>query len=941
MLIRFSYKRLGSERLHSIGVCFVLQIFILLAPGLIAQPLGRNQQNANSHYLAGYHAFEALDIEKAEKLLEQAVAAGEQIRLEQPLALARTLSCLGMVKEAAGQLDLAIGSYQKALALREGVLPQDDPLCLLSKADLAWAYGSNGQFEPMMKLSKEINAITNPGYNGDATSIINSNHFNMPTKRDYLNAVDSAMKSIPVDTMVKYMREEMLANSEGMDDSLIQSIAANYKNILENNLNWQDMIPPPLRDPAVPDTARLDPTALWSADEKAEFGHRMDISLLIKSVEQLERNSDQLGQPQLWRRRLRPSGPWQSLTNLFMTGNTPYHRMGNVGENEPVNFFMSNPFKLSPDPDRTHPDSTILKKHTLAGKYEDFLQHKGNMLKMDQRQHQYLRTARGDDARTLAAQIRELFNKQAWYLSQPAAFWETQSDAELLALSKMRDELLSDLARQSAPAAAGQFPLAVVTTEMIARALPAQTTLIEYFKFQFSPFDEQMALMQPIFDSLDAIGSNRSNSSNVDSLAREMKKYEARLNQLSDFTASRVHYGVFILPAQNAADLKMVDLGPADIIDSLIYQCRLGLQEIAGLNVDLPNIDIFQQQVEDSERSIAATSKALYHRLFMPVAAHLPEDGSLFIAPDGDLHLLPFAMLVDERGKYLVDRYQLKVVDSGKNLLGKAQTAEVSGGFTIFADPDFDAPADTPGRKPTIPGGNSGTYNMGNLFKMLLENGFSVPEYPAKFRRLQGTRAEAELIQQYAPRQDIKIYSAAQASEERLYQVRRPWRLHIATHGFFNSLPSNIPFQENEFAYMQTGLALSRYNQHKTLAQYERGTENDGVVTAHEIFANMDLTGTDLVVLSACETGLGTIKQGEGVYGLRRAFQMAGAQSVVMSLWRVKDKTTAALMSAFYENLANGMDKSTALHRAMLKIKTGISTHPYFWAPFIYAESSS
>jgi CHAT domain-containing protein len=147
------------------------------------------------------------------------------------------------------------------------------------------------------------------------------------------------------------------------------------------------------------------------------------------------------------------------------------------------------------------------------------------------------------------------------------------------------------------------------------------------------------------------------------------------------------------------------------------------------------------------------------------------------------------------------------------------------------------------------------------------------------------------------------------------------------------------PFQENDAPYFRAGLAFSSANQHKALARNERGTENDGIITAYEIFANMDLTGTDLVVLSACETGLGTVTQGEGVYGLRRAFQMVGARSVVMSLWSVKDETTAALIASFYGNLAQGMNKSTALHDAMRKIKNEVNSHPYFWAPFVYAEN--
>ena len=114
------------------------------------------------------------------------------------------------------------------------------------------------------------------------------------------------------------------------------------------------------------------------------------------------------------------------------------------------------------------------------------------------------------------------------------------------------------------------------------------------------------------------------------------------------------------------------------------------------------------------------------------------------------------------------------------------------------------------------------------------------------------------------------------------------------------------------------------------------GTD-DGILTAFEA-AQLDLWGTKLVVLSACDTGVGEVKSGEGVYGLRRALILAGAESQVMSLWPVSDRSTRDLMIGYYKGLAQNEGRGDALRRVQLQILRGkVRSHPYYWASFILA----
>jgi len=186
----------------------------------------------------------------------------------------------------------------------------------------------------------------------------------------------------------------------------------------------------------------------------------------------------------------------------------------------------------------------------------------------------------------------------------------------------------------------------------------------------------------------------------------------------------------------------------------------------------------------------------------------------------------------------------------------------------------------------------------------------------------------------------VEVLSGAEALEETVKAVRGPRLLHLATHGFFlvDQRRGDEETQAGlEDPLLRSGVLLAGAS--RTLAGAPPSGLEDGVLTAYEA-ATLDLHGTELVTLSACETGLGDIRNGEGVFGLRRSFQVAGAQAVLMSLWAVPDRETQELMALFYDEWLAGHDKHDALRRAQGALRRMVQKRygqdlPYYWGAFV------
>jgi CHAT domain-containing protein/Tfp pilus assembly protein PilF len=362
------------------------------------------------------------------------------------------------------------------------------------------------------------------------------------------------------------------------------------------------------------------------------------------------------------------------------------------------------------------------------------------------------------------------------------------------------------------------------------------------------------------------------------------------------------HYVAYVLKHEGAP--QWVELGKAAPIDEGVARLRAALR--------------------DPERAdVAQLARSLDEALMRPVRRLLGDKRMVFVSPDGVLNLVPFGALLDEKGRYLVEGYTFDYLSSGRDLLHLRAPSPSRGSPVVIADPKFDAPLPDEELKSQAAAGAQGVRGR---------------EY---FSRLADTAEEARIIG--SALEGAKVLTGGFATESALKQMRGPSILHIATHGFFHpyqpSAPaagaaaagdaSPLPASRYDSPLLRSGLALAGAN------QLRGGGDEDGILSALEA-SGLDLWGTKLVVLSACETGLGDVLEGEGVYGLRRALALAGAESQVMTLWKVNGDATRDLMTRYYRRLKAGEGRSEALRQVQLEL-LGMEgrCHPYFWAGFI------
>lgn len=419
------------------------------------------------------------------------------------------------------------------------------------------------------------------------------------------------------------------------------------------------------------------------------------------------------------------------------------------------------------------------------------------------------------------------------------------------------------------------------------------------------------------------------------------------------------HYVAWVIP--RTGPIQIVDLGAAAEIDAMVQAARKTLE---GTVDGLEKLETEKKLESDAAAKLAAVAKLVFESL----RPHLGKATKLILSPDGELWLVPWAALPAGKDRYLVEDYSLRYVVTGRDLVefsaGKKPKTTAA---LILADPDYNmtptevaaamhrsappqgtidptAPRVSTFLDPTMPGSyriqSEETRGLGRVVRL---PGTVVEARQAfdKLKALTGT--------------EPRLFTEAQASETIVKEARSPQVLVLATHGFFlkkqqvetksEASPElggekivlflkDKEGRDVENPLLRCGLLLAGANKRAEA----KGDEDDGILTGLEI-VGLDLRGTQLVVLSACDSGVGDVQTGEGVAGLRQAFQLAGAETVLATLWQIGDKATGQLMNGFYDELSKGIERSEALTRAQRQFikerraRLG-AAHPYFWASF-------
>lgn len=437
---------------------------------------------------------------------------------------------------------------------------------------------------------------------------------------------------------------------------------------------------------------------------------------------------------------------------------------------------------------------------------------------------------------------------------------------------------------------------------------------------------------------LDAIRQRIPPDAVVCDLARFRGRNFASRQPKDDWLPAR--YAAWIVPPAGAGDVRIVDLGPAAAIDEAVTAWRKIMHAALGRQGGIAT-----QGEADAEARLAAAGRELARLVLDPLLAAVgPRPRELILIPDGPLWLVSWAALPLEDGRYAVESFTVRHLVATRDLVPREPVEPRVRHLhrpMILAAPDFDVGRGSVNSKAT---GTDRAAGGGRLLR-------SVAPLP-------GTEREAELIAPLLARAksgSADVATEEDATERRFLATARPEALVLATHGFFLAgpqvaadglaasllrsagLPADAaldadPMLANPLA--RCGILLAGAN----AATPSGDGADDGILTGLEI-AGTDLRGTKLVVLSACDTAVGTVTDGEGVAGLRQAFLLAGAGAVVATLWPIPDAETVDVMKGFFGSLAGGAPPARSLRESQLATIAGRrelleAAHPAFWAAF-------
>ena len=378
------------------------------------------------------------------------------------------------------------------------------------------------------------------------------------------------------------------------------------------------------------------------------------------------------------------------------------------------------------------------------------------------------------------------------------------------------------------------------------------------------------------------------------------------------------------LVLKHDGSIAAIDLGPAAPIEERIKEA----------------LAASEQKLGDAQQLWAQVGD----QILDPLASALSGVQTLFISPDGELNRIPFAALpAPGRTSLLTETLQLRLITTGRELLDLAKpSSKGKSGALVVANPAYDKFANRGSNRRST----ATTASVSDSAFAEASQQRSADLQSLRWAPLPGTAKEGQSI---ATLTKARLLSGEQATAAAVQGTPAPRVLHIASHAFYladQAKPAagktsgagaiGVAALQGESPLLRSGIALAGANQSSSNTSSRSDTADDGYLTALEV-TQLDWKGTELVVISACESGKGDIQAGEGVYGLKRAIAVAGARSSLLSLWKVDDRATAAFMESFYNKLKTGTGRADALAATQKEFRDHAIAgwrHPYVWAAF-------
>ena len=816
---------------------------------------------ADASMALGALQFRAGNYSGAAQAFGRALTIREKAPGPDPLAIAATLSALANAKRGTGQLVEAGELFARGLAIQEKVLGKDHvdvARTLISYGSLLDARGDSTGAESMLTRARGVFESNKTTDTMEFATLLN----NLGQVYRRAGALDKARE--PLERSVA-IREKLVGSQSPMHPQLASGLAGLAA--LYQELGQFDLAEPLQRRVLAAYEASLGPSHPTVATALTNLAMIRTLRDDPTEAEALFLRALQIRESTLGPRHADVASTLEKLAVFYQLAARPKEALSALERStEILEQNLQLVLASGSEQQRLNYMTTVRENTDIALSMRQailasddraaavlaslVLRRKGRVLDAMVTVTERLRNRLTAEDGQLLAQLADVRTQLATLVLQPGAAQLKDRDQKTRALASEIERLESTLSARSREA---QVELRPVDVAVVQSQLPANTRLVEYVRYR--PFIPRV------------------------------------IGQANRFGAPR--YAAFILRPTGSP--RWIELGDAEIIDRQVTVFRAALRS-------------------PSRTDVRERSRDLARLILDPLDTDADGLLRLIISPDSELSVIPFNALIDAKGRYLVERFEIDALASGRDLLRLSDRLAPRESPLIVADPSFQAET-------------AGTTGGGGR----------------AFEPLPATAEEAAALKVLLP--DARIATKAVATETLVKSVKGPRLLHIATHGFFFDpaslttapaqsdprVPSGASAAESvgRFALLRSGLALAGANSGGA------GDKNDGLLTAFEA-ASLDLHGTQLVVLSACETGLGEVRSGDGVYGLRRALTLAGAETHVMSLWQVSDEATRDLMIGFYKKLIAHEGRVAAMRAVQLEwLRKGSRSHPFYWAAFV------